>query len=152
MKAWFGFVLLGLLLSSGATGQTIYRCIVDGQSVFSQQPCAEDADEIEIRPAYVPDGTGRAGLAGVDGVEFRRKTCQIRSQTGTAEAIVELENMTDSVKSGELRIQFISGGQIIGVHRMGFTLGPWRKDTFSRLGPLGVNVDRCEYSFSLNSP
>ena len=40
-------ILAGLALAGSVSAQTIYRCEVDGQLVFSQQPCAEDAERIE---------------------------------------------------------------------------------------------------------
>jgi hypothetical protein len=40
-------VLVGLLLAGSVTAQTIYRCEIDGELVFSQQPCSEDAEVIE---------------------------------------------------------------------------------------------------------
>ena len=40
-------ILATLALSGSVAAQTIYQCEVDGQLVFSQQPCGEDAKEIE---------------------------------------------------------------------------------------------------------
>lgn len=40
-------ILVGLALAGSVSAQTIYRCEVDGQLVFSQQPCADDAEKIE---------------------------------------------------------------------------------------------------------
>ncbi|MGL1833068.1 DUF4124 domain-containing protein [Rhodocyclaceae bacterium SMB388] len=34
-----------------ANAQTVYRCVVDGRTTFSQVPCAPDADRINAAPA-----------------------------------------------------------------------------------------------------
>lgn len=42
-----------VVMIGAAHADTIYRCEIDGRLVFSQQPCAEDAErvEVEIREA-----------------------------------------------------------------------------------------------------
>lgn len=124
-------------------GQTVYRCEIDGQTVFSQQPCGHDAKQHEIQESYSPDGSRRH-----TGISFSRTTCQTRS-TGTTYAIVELANMTDQRKKGVLRIQFVRGGTIQDVARSHFDLPPWGNDSFERLGPVGRPVDRCEYRITV---
>lgn len=44
-------VLLILLLLMPALAQaSVYRCVIDGVTTFSQTPCAEDAEKIEVKP------------------------------------------------------------------------------------------------------
>jgi hypothetical protein len=129
-----------------AAGQTIYKCEEGGQTVFSQQPCADNAEQFELEESYTPDGSQNN-----TGIDFRRTTCQTR-QTGTPEAIVELANLTDQVRAGELKIHFLRGGEIVEVVRERFLLPEWGSETFSRLGPIGSPVDDCEYLIRIESP
>ena len=54
--------LLTLMLLSTVAQAQVFRCTVDGHTVFSDQPCAADAQEITVRPASGV-GTGGAGMA-----------------------------------------------------------------------------------------
>jgi hypothetical protein len=128
--------------SDGVVGQTVYRCEIDGQVIFSQQPCAEDAETLEL------ESTQPVGPAGA-GIIFQRTTCHARA-TGTPEAIVELMNNTNERKTGELRVHFTYRSQIIDVGRRQFDLPPWRSESFAILGPPRRTVDRCEYRYSIN--
>ena len=43
--------LLALVVLTSAAHAQVYRCTIDGRVVFSDQPCAEDAVELDVRPA-----------------------------------------------------------------------------------------------------
>lgn len=129
-------------VSDGAVGQTVYRCEIDEQIVFSQQPCAEDAETIELQSGTPPETND-------SGIIFQRTTCHTRS-TGTAEAIVELMNNSNGRKTGELRVHFTHRSQIIDVGRRQFDLPAWRSESFAILGPPRRKVDRCEYRYTVD--
>lgn len=134
---------LSLCWAQEGVGQSVYRCEKDGQTVFSQQPCAENAEKIEVQESYSPDGSKKH-----TGIDFRRTSCR-SGRTGTTQAVVELANMTDQIKAGELRIQFIRKGSIVEVARNQFVLAPWGSESFDRLGPIGRPVDSCEYRITV---
>lgn len=46
-----------------AEAQTVYRCVVDGRTTFSQMPCAPDADRINATPAAGQAAPGAAERA-----------------------------------------------------------------------------------------
>ena len=147
MKSVFtGVVVIGLFCAGPVLGQQIYRCVIDGQTVLSDRPCANEAKRFDVRRAY---DTGQPVGTSASGVEMSRTTCQTRG-TGTAEAIVELKNTTGEFKSGELVIQFVNRNSIVGVERIHWSLQPLDSDAFSRLGPLRTPVDRCEYSLRVD--
>lgn len=132
--------VLLVFLAFGAGAASVYRCEQNGETIFSQQPCDDTGETVEVNPAYEP-GAERA----VRGqVKINRKTCRVR-RTGTTEAIVELLNTTSRLQTGELMIQFSRRGSIIGSHRVRFSLASWQKETVSRLGPSAAPVDNCEY-------
>lgn len=71
---------LAFTVSSGASAQ-VYRCTIDGQTVFSGTPCAIDAEQINVRPSSGPgsyDDALRARLRALQDaravreIEYRR--------------------------------------------------------------------------------
>lgn len=50
LKALFVFGALATL-SVSAQSQTVFRCVIDGRTTFSQVPCAPDADRVSATPA-----------------------------------------------------------------------------------------------------
>ncbi|MDP4535319.1 DUF4124 domain-containing protein [Alkalimonas collagenimarina] len=42
----FRLTLLALLLHSSFVSASVYRCVIDGVTTFSQTPCADDAEEM----------------------------------------------------------------------------------------------------------
>lgn len=45
------FVIVLAVFSGGSLAQSVYKCIDDqGKPVFSQQPCADDAETVDIGP------------------------------------------------------------------------------------------------------
>ena len=59
MKAMM-MAVLGLTLAGQVAADTIYRCEIDGRLVFSQQPCEEDAERVEIEQREPRAGEARA--------------------------------------------------------------------------------------------
>lgn len=46
--------LAAALLTAGAAHAQIYKCRIDGQTVFADHPCAADAQPLDVRPAAGP--------------------------------------------------------------------------------------------------
>ncbi len=44
-----------LLLTASAPAHAVYKCVVNGKTVFSQTPCAEDAEQIEPKVIHPTD-------------------------------------------------------------------------------------------------
>ncbi|MDD3610100.1 MAG: DUF4124 domain-containing protein [Halothiobacillaceae bacterium] len=42
-------IAAALLLTASAPAHAVYKCVVNGKTVFSQTPCAEDAEQIELK-------------------------------------------------------------------------------------------------------
>lgn len=63
-----GALVVAALIATAAHGQ-VYKCQVDGRTVFSDRPCSSDARKVDIRPASghtpagVPGGTGTDPVA-----------------------------------------------------------------------------------------
>jgi len=56
----------------------VYQCTVNGQMTFSDQPCGNDAKEIEVR---APERTGSGSMVGAGGKAFlegREKRAELR--------------------------------------------------------------------------
>lgn len=77
MKTWFALAVYALvLLGLPASGQTVFKCTDEkGRPVFTQQPCADDAEVIDTSAALK---TGSGGH--VQGVSDYAKLGQLRHE------------------------------------------------------------------------
>lgn len=48
MKKKYFLTLVGIFLSLDLHASDVYRCVIDGRTVFSQEPCAEDAQKVNV--------------------------------------------------------------------------------------------------------
>ncbi len=93
MKAVLWMVLVALATPLAAQ---VYRCEVEGEIIFSQLPCAEDAEAIELRvprPAASADGQEESfgsGAVGVDEhfLERRRLERELAANQRSRERLV----------------------------------------------------------------
>lgn len=111
--AALGLMLAALLIAPGSQAGA-YKCVVNGETIFSQLPCAEDAEEVKLRgapPAPEPDPLGEIGqmekagtdtTAGADDyLERKRKEREIQ---GIERQIAGLEKRRDE-RIGKIRAQ-----------------------------------------------
>jgi len=73
------FTLAALSLASGAQAQ-VYKCKIDGKTVFSDQPCSADAKPIDVRPAM---GSGEPSS------EFFQPSAAPINSSNNPQAVVE---------------------------------------------------------------
>lgn len=69
--------LLALLVSSSAHA-TVYQCVVSGQKVFSDKPCAADAKEVVIKTPPASGGSGMVTDGTREWMKGRESERQIR--------------------------------------------------------------------------
>lgn len=66
------------LLASSSTHATVYQCVVSGQKVFSDKPCAADAKEVVIKAPPASGGSGMVTEGTREWMKGRESERQIR--------------------------------------------------------------------------
>lgn len=54
--------MLAAVLAAPAANAAIYKCVVDGETVFSERPCSANAEEVQVRVTR-PDAGAQAEAA-----------------------------------------------------------------------------------------
>lgn len=79
-------VTLATLLVATTGHAQVYKCRIDGKTVFSDQPCAADAKPIDVRPA-----SGRAG-AGPVSAPAQSGAAPINSSSNPQAVVARMEH------------------------------------------------------------
>lgn len=80
------FAALAALLVAASANAQIYKCRVDGKTVFADQPCAADAKPIDVRPA-----SGRA-VAGPVSAPAQSGAAPINSSSNPQAVVARMEH------------------------------------------------------------
>ncbi len=80
------FAALAALLVATSAHAQVYKCRVDGKTVFSDQPCAVDAKPIDVRPA-----SGRAA-AGPVSAPSQSDAAPINSSSNPQAVVARMEH------------------------------------------------------------
>jgi hypothetical protein len=120
-------ILVVAILGGGSAQADIYKCVVNGKTVFSQQPCAPDAVEVQPKVAQ-PSAAAVAEQAAVtaslsaaaDRMEHERKTKENARQLDrldAAEAAAREARDTARNQAYESRISAIYDKRSADEHR-----------------------------------
>ena len=71
-------LLAGLVVSSATAQAAVYQCKVNGQTIFSDQPCGENAKEIEIRTAAPSSGSSMVSARAQEFLKHRDQQAKLR--------------------------------------------------------------------------
>ena len=92
------FIMLAALIAAPCVQAGIYKCVVDGQTVFSQHPCGDQA--VEVKPKVIqpsasemaePQAVNASVRAAASGMERSRRMAQIeRSIAGLDDSIAAM--------------------------------------------------------------
>lgn len=74
MLKWI--ILLIALSAPAIVNAAVYQCKVNGQTVFSDQPCGDDAREIEVR-APARNGSGMVNSGTMEFLEHRDRKAKV---------------------------------------------------------------------------
>src|SRR5262245_26819217 len=57
-------VVLAVLAPAGAVAQTMYKCVLDGKTVYQAEPCPKAAKQDTVKPPSAPAPAAKGGAAG----------------------------------------------------------------------------------------
>lgn len=133
--AW---AFLAFAVSWPAIGQQVFRCEVDGATVFQNAPCEKDSQPHQLQQDNSFGGSKRSHEVGLEG-----NLCLFG--VAYTKATGYLVNRTGERKDVEMIVTFTRRGAVLETGRRTVSVRPWGREPFEVYGPRS-QAD-CEWNW-----
>ena len=149
------FTLALLTAASQAPASSVYRCVVDGETIFSQQPCSAQAEEVQINfiRANEEEARRRGEAAEFDrstaeGLERQRRIREIQARIDTENrAINQLQRDRDRELANIRRRQANTNDNLAGAtlrHSLSEEMNGVNQRYDSQIAQRQTTIDRLQ--------